>query len=514
MGLARRFFCFGFPGLSFLARRSSICRQQFMTMSAQKTFSPETSESVREEKTSKSQTFPRRRVLVLAGPTGVGKSAVAMELAARLNGEIISADSVQVYKGLEIGSNKASPKERACVPHHLLDVAELSSTYSAGNFYVASRTAVEDVASRKRTPIVVGGTMMYIRWLIHGRPATPPPDPDVVARVDAQIAALNGNWEAGIALVAAQDPARASVLFKNDWYRLARALQVVETTGGIGVSGMPLEGGAPNRHKEVSWKDLDHDFRCVFLYKNRFALNRSIDARCENMILPARCGMFDGDKNIFTLQDCDSERSILVEVALLLRSRSLIACSQGGSPTRAIGYRQTIEYLLDRALVTLDAQHSNLGSAGRAEEDYGKKTANSPAVHAFRAYVEQFQKATRGYAKQQLQWFRKEPSFMWLHSDGSAAETIEDLFQKDESTYSAYIGQMKTEQDSARQSMLLQGKKMKTYVSTRIVIAEDSEAERFAVELSERMAGEIAASLRQDEIVSFLESYERDDSFN
>jgi tRNA dimethylallyltransferase len=504
--------CLGFVGLNFLPRRSHYFQRQITSMSAQKTFSPGTSETCREEITSNTGTFPRRRVLVLAGPTAVGKSAVAMELAARLDGEIISADSVQVYQGLEIGSNKASPKERALVPHHLLDVADLSSTYSAGNFYVESRTAVEDVASRKGTPIVVGGTMMYIRWLIYGRPATPPPNPDVVARVDAKVAALNGNWEAGIALLAAKDLARASMLSKNDWYRLARALQVVETTGGIGVSAMPLEGGAPNRHKEFSRKDLDHDFRCVFLYTDRIALNRKIDARCENMILPARCGTFDGDNNIFTSQDCDSERSILVEVALLLISRSLKVCSQGGSPTRAIGYRQTIEFLLIRALATVEARHTSLGATGRAEEDCVEKAANNAAVHAFRAYIEEFQKATRGYAKQQLHWFRKEPWFLWVHADGNAANSIEDLYQKDEATYSAYLEKMKIEQDSVRQSMLLQGKKMKSYVSERIVIAEDTEAERFAVELSERLAEDIAATLDHDEIVSFVESYERDDS--
>jgi tRNA dimethylallyltransferase len=499
----------GFAGLaSFPARHFGLIQRRSLRMSACRS----TTSAAHENAVAKPNMPTRRRVLILAGPTAVGKSAVAMELASRLGGEIISADSVQVYKGLDVGSNKASPEEQATVPHHLLDVADLLSTYSAGNFFQAARQAVEDVASRNRIPIVVGGTMMYVRWFIYGRPATPPPAPDVVARVDAQISALNGDWNAGIALLAAQDAGRASALSQNDWYRLSRALQVAETTGGIGVSGMPLEGGAPSKTRDLRWKDLELDFRCIFLYTDRIPLNRRIDARCEHMILPVRSGMFDQRTRSFASERCDPRRSILVEVGHLLATRSLTACSQGGSPTRAIGYRQTIEYLLQRALsLMLDQCDANAAQAS-GNEDYDCVAQADSAVMAFRAYIEEFQQATRGYAKQQLKWFRKEPHFLWVRADDSAVSKIEEIYRDDENLFSARLENSAQEQEEIRSSMLLQGKQMKTYVSSREVITENSEAEWFAVDMSERMAKEISAALGRGEIADFLQSLARPDT--
>ena len=104
------------------------------------------------------------KVVVIAGPTAVGKSALAMRLAELLPGEIISVDSVQVYRGLDVGSNKPSLAEQSRVPHHLLDICEPSEEYTAGDFYRDALRTIREVHSRGRTHVLVGGTSKYLRW--------------------------------------------------------------------------------------------------------------------------------------------------------------------------------------------------------------------------------------------------------------------------------------------------------------------------------------------------------------
>ena len=111
-----------------------------------------------------------RRVVVIAGPTAVGKSALALKLCEELHGELISVDSVQVYRGLAIGSNKPSDAEVAAVPHHLLNLRDPDEEYTAGAFYADALRAVEAIHSRGKLPVLVGGTSMYMRWLARGRP--------------------------------------------------------------------------------------------------------------------------------------------------------------------------------------------------------------------------------------------------------------------------------------------------------------------------------------------------------
>lgn len=127
------------------------------------------------------------KVVVIAGPTAVGKSALAMRLAELLPGEIISVDSVQVYRGLDVGSNKPSLAEQSRVPHHLLDICEPSEEYTAGDFYRDALRTIREVLSRGRTPVLVGGTSMYLRWLIQGRPTAPKADPAISQAANARL---------------------------------------------------------------------------------------------------------------------------------------------------------------------------------------------------------------------------------------------------------------------------------------------------------------------------------------
>ena len=153
---------------------------------------------------------PPPKVLVLAGPTAVGKSALALRLCEQLPGELISVDSVQVYRGLQIGSAKPSEAERRRVRHHLLDIRDPDEEYTAGSFYRDALHSVQDVLSRGKTPVLVGGTMMYTRWLAHGRPSAPKSDPEVAERARQRLEPFEaaGDWEAGLAVLTELDAAR------------------------------------------------------------------------------------------------------------------------------------------------------------------------------------------------------------------------------------------------------------------------------------------------------------------
>ncbi|GFP79623.1 tRNA dimethylallyltransferase 9 [Phtheirospermum japonicum] len=286
----------------------------------------------------------RQKVVVISGPTGAGKSRLALELSKRLNGEIISADSVQVYKGLDIGSAKPSLSERQEVPHHLVDILHPSEDYSVGQFYEDARQKTEDILSRGRVPIVTGGTGLYLRWFIYGKPDVPKASPEITSQVNLELADLqrDGDWEAAVQFVIkAGDPGVQS-LAANDWYRLRRRLEILKLSGAPpSAFQVPYnsfkekfelsDSYASDTHssnaelEEIKSKDLDYDFICFFLSTQRLDLYRSIDFRCEDMLL---------DDGIL------SEAKWLLDLGLTPNSNSA---------TRAIGYRQenVISFICD-----------------------------------------------------------------------------------------------------------------------------------------------------------------------
>ncbi len=170
----------------------------------------------------------RARVIAIGGPTGVGKSALALALADEIGGEIVSADSVQVYRGFDIGSAKPSLEEQRAVPHHLVDICDPTELYSAARFVVDADAAIEEIAGRGRVPIVVGGTGLYVRSLLQGL-FDAPHDADVRARLRSK--AESGMLPALAARLAEVDPASASRISPNDAVRVVRALEVFEVTG-------------------------------------------------------------------------------------------------------------------------------------------------------------------------------------------------------------------------------------------------------------------------------------------
>ena len=174
---------------------------------------------------------PHPPLLVLVGPTAVGKTDVAVRLAARLRLEAVNADSRQVYRGMDIGTGKPTAGERAALPHHVIDVVDPAERYHAARFRRDALEAIAGIRARGRLPVVVGGTGLYVRALLKGLHPAPPADPAVRGELEA-FAAAQGS-EALHQRLAERDPAAAARLHPRDRVRLVRALEVL-TLGGLG----------------------------------------------------------------------------------------------------------------------------------------------------------------------------------------------------------------------------------------------------------------------------------------
>jgi tRNA dimethylallyltransferase len=168
-------------------------------------------------------------VVAILGPTASGKSALALDLAQQLGGEILCCDSMQVYRGMDIGTAKPTPEERAAIPHHLLDLVTPAEQFHAAAWAEAARTIIQDAEKRERLPIIVGGTGLYFRALVRGLFEAPRPDPAIRARHQAEAVQL------GIPALHKRlseiDQAAASKILPGDLVRISRALEVFEQTG-------------------------------------------------------------------------------------------------------------------------------------------------------------------------------------------------------------------------------------------------------------------------------------------
>jgi tRNA dimethylallyltransferase len=167
--------------------------------------------------------------VLLLGPTASGKSALAMRLAEKIPLEIVSVDSAQVYRGMDIGTAKPSAKDRAAVPHHLIDIRDPSEPYSAADFVRDATVAIHEIRGRGKLPLLVGGTMLYAKALREGLSDLPSADPIVRKQIEAEARELG--WPALHARLAHVDPSTAARLKPNDSQRVQRALEIYEITG-------------------------------------------------------------------------------------------------------------------------------------------------------------------------------------------------------------------------------------------------------------------------------------------
>lgn len=210
-------------------------------------------------------------VTVIAGPTASGKSAVAVELAQRWGAEIVGADSQQVYRYFDLGTAKPSAEQLAAVPHHLISVVDPLETFSAAEYQRRADAAIADIAARGRRVVVVGGTGLYLRVLLHGVVEAPGADPELRAALEAE-AAEKGR-EALHRRLAEVDPETAARLAPRDLVRIIRALEIYTRTGRP----------ASELHREHAFGPKRYPFHLWVLTPEREALYRAINERTRWM---------------------------------------------------------------------------------------------------------------------------------------------------------------------------------------------------------------------------------------
>ncbi|MBI2152503.1 MAG: tRNA (adenosine(37)-N6)-dimethylallyltransferase MiaA [Candidatus Rokubacteria bacterium] len=210
-------------------------------------------------------------LVVITGPTGVGKTEVAVRLASRLRVEVVSADSRQVYRRMDIGTAKPTPEQREAVPHHLIDVVNPDERYHAARFRAEAREAISAILGRGRLPLVVGGTGLYIRALLRGLRPAPPADPEV--RRELKELMEREGVGALHARLKEVDPEAASRIHARDPVRIIRALEIHRLTGA------PLGAPAHWRQSRPEWTTL-----FVGLTRPRPALYAALEARADGMV--------------------------------------------------------------------------------------------------------------------------------------------------------------------------------------------------------------------------------------
>ena len=307
---------------------------------------------------------PRPSAIAIMGPTASGKTAFALEVAERFNGEIVSVDSALVYRGLDIGAAKPRADERARVPHHLLDVRDPWQIYSAADFAHDARRAMDDIAARGRLPVLAGGTGLYFQALLEGLAALPPADAALRDRITAR--AQQAGWHALHAELARIDPEAAARIHATDPQRIQRALEVFHLTG------TPISHWQRTARRErLPYRVL----KLVLAPADRAVLHARIAQRFDLMLA----------------------QGFLEEVRALraLPGMQAVAAPLDLPAVRAVGYRQAWEFL--------DGQ----GDA--------------------RDFRERAIAATRQLAKRQLTWLRGELDARWFDPATDAARLAQAL---------------------------------------------------------------------------------------
>ncbi|MDR1869438.1 MAG: tRNA (adenosine(37)-N6)-dimethylallyltransferase MiaA [Treponema sp.] len=308
------------------------------------------------------------QVLVLFGPTASGKTGILLELFSGAQAEVISADSMQVYRGMDIGTAKPSAEERTRLPHHLIDIRDPSQQFNVGDFVRLADEACLQIAGRGKLPIVSGGTGFYLKNFILGLSEAPPSDIKIRAQLKEELR------EKGAAALmeelAVCDPVSAQRIHINDEYRLLRALEVARSCG------------SPLSSFEANAKDKRANFRFVIigLSRPREELYRRINLRCAQMF----------------------EQGLASEVRSLYEN----GFTPNDPGLRAIGYR---EFFVE----DLTADKSG-------------KWRLSQDIDGVQTLVAQ---NSRRYAKRQITFFANLPDVKWIECGRDEAETAADVFK-------------------------------------------------------------------------------------
>ena len=301
------------------------------------------------------------RVLCIVGPTASGKTALAVAAAKALNGEVISCDSMQIYKYLSIGTAKPTTDEMDGIPHHCIDFVDPRTPFSCPDYVRAATECAHDILSRGKLPIFCGGTGLYLDSTVRGTQFSDKPEDDgesavmTELRTEYERTGIDGIYER----LTAVDPVSAAAIHKNNTKRVLRALEIYLTTGKTKSEWDAQSHNAPPVF-DACYVGLD--------YRDRTILHDRINRRVTMML----------------------EGGLEEEVRRLYAEGYL---PDGSTAAQAIGYKEFLSYL--RGEMTLDEAAENLRTA------------------------------TRRYAKRQLTWFRRNPAMHWLYPDETAAEAAE-----------------------------------------------------------------------------------------
>jgi tRNA dimethylallyltransferase len=244
------------------------------------------------------------QTILIAGPTAVGKSEIALRLAEQLGGEIISTDSMQVYRGLDTGTAKPSPAERARVPHHLIDICELAEAFDAAQFIRLAQQAVEEIQARGRVPIFCGGTGLYFKAFLSGLGEAPSANPELRAELEAS------SFETLLRELRERDPVAYEKIDKQNPRRVIRAVEVIRLTG-----------------KKFSEQRAEWKAQCAVPVKTNFYCFTRPSADLHTRINARVDAMF--------------ARGLVDETRELLQH----GLAENKTAMQAIGYRQVVEHL-------------------------------------------------------------------------------------------------------------------------------------------------------------------------
>jgi tRNA dimethylallyltransferase len=249
----------------------------------------------------------KKRIIVISGPTASGKTRLSLKLAQAIGGEIISADSCQVYRGMDIGTAKAAPEERTLVAHHLIDICDLNEPFNVAEFYKSAQEIIKEILIRDNVPIIVGGSGFYIHALLYGPPEGPPSMPEIRVQLERQMHDLG--VEVLYERLQMLDPVYSATISEHDRHKIIRALEIIAIS----------EKRVSDFSKPTSLQEQNFDFRCWFIYYPKEKLYSRIELRCDEMI-----------------------RQGLIDEVKALEQKGL---RQNSSAAQAIGYRQALAYL-------------------------------------------------------------------------------------------------------------------------------------------------------------------------
>ncbi len=281
-----------------------------------------------------------RGILVITGPTATGKTALGVRLARELGGEVISADAMQLYRGMVIGTAAPTPEETQGVPHHLVGTVDPREQYSVGRYVAEASAIADDILARGKLPLLVGGTNLYIEALLRGTDFAAS-DPAVRRSLEAEYDREGG--EAMLEKLRAVDPARAEKLHPNDRKRLVRALEIFRVTGKTITAFDEESRAAPPRYRSCT---------VALSYEDRALLYRRIDLRVEEMF----------------------RRGLVREVEALLDA----GVTEADTAMQAIGYKETAAALrgeLSRAEAIAQIKQNSRRYAKRQLTWFGRNEA-------------------------------------------------------------------------------------------------------------------------------------------